>query len=576
MGRRISKTVLIKFLLLILCLSSVAALLLKGLNKINTHQQLVLSSENEQHYIPIGNEITLVASQQSSTLKIEPNFLPTSLNVKVKLPKQSPKLAEAVFISVKNLGAVGNGIADDTKAIQKAIDTVDKSGGGVVFFPSGTYKVTINAATSQAITIRSKLTLRGVGHKKSLIKLGDRQGNYNSILAGSTAESDLSHFAMYDIAIDGNSINNPVMTESDVQGDSKFRYALRSFVGKMIHIERCRFTNQNNVNTITVNGENTISDITIKNNIFERIGGGSIDYDHSTIYTHGKKIDISNNYFYSLNGASTNAARTAIEIHGDDHTVKGNVIDGFTNGINITGYAKSSNNQSVTDNVIKEAYTGITIWSYFDRGNTTNPALSNCMIANNKITLNINDWRKLWGNTSSAGIWLQPKSDAPIQNLSIVDNQITFTNFAGQSSVKDNLANGINLWRYSSPNVLAENIRISGNQIKNSLAAGIYISMRIKKGEISQNTIVNPGQSNGSFHDDYRAAIIVDGIFNDVKVNENLLIDNQISNTMKGGIIWFSNCEAKCEAKRNSLDIASGAKLLKLRSNKSQNSLILD
>jgi hypothetical protein len=204
-----------------------------------------------------------------------------------------------------------------------------------------------------------------------------------------------------------------------------------------------------------------------------------------------------------------------------------------------------------------------------------NPGLANCVIANNKITLNINDWGKLWGNTSSAGIWLHPQSDAPIQNMNIVNNQITFTNFTGQGSTEDKLGNGIRLWRYSSPNVITENIRISGNKIKNSLAAGIYISMPIKKGEISQNTIVNPGQSKSSFHDDYRAAIIVDGIFNDVKVNENLLVDNQISNTMKGGIIWFSNCEAKCEAKRNSLDIASGAILLKFRS-KSQSSLILD
>jgi hypothetical protein len=571
----ISKTILIKTFLLTLGLASVKPLFFRGLDKLNTHRQLVIISENDRKYIPLGDEMMLAAFEKSSKLKNDPHLLQTSLKVRTKSPNQSTSLVKAVFISVKDFGAIGNGIADDTTAIQKAIDTVNKSGGGVVFFPSGTYKVTINPATSQSITIRSKLTLRGSGHKKSIIKLGDRQGNYNSILAGETYSSDLSNFAMYDIAIDGNSRNNPVIVESDVQGTHQFRYALRIFVGKMIHIERSRFTSQNNVNTITINGENSISNVTIKSNIFESIGGGSIDYDHSTIYTHGKKIKILNNYFYSKNGAGTNGARTAIEIHGDDHIVKGNIINGFSNGINITGYAKSSNNQSVTDNVIKEAYSGITIWSYFDGGNMINPGLANCVIANNKITLNINDWGKLWGNTSSAGIWLHPQSDAPIQNMNIVNNQITFTNFTGQGSTEDKLGNGIRLWRYSSPNVITENIRISGNKIKNSLAAGIYISMPIKKGEISQNTIVNPGQSKSSFHDDYRAAIIVDGIFNDVKVNENLLVDNQISNTMKGGIIWFSNCEAKCEAKRNSLDIASGAILLKFRS-KSQSSLILD
>jgi Pectate lyase superfamily protein len=271
MSHIISKAVLIKTFLLMLGLSPVGNLFFRGLDKLNTHQQLVMISENDRKSIPIEDEMMLAAFEQSSKLKNDPHLPQTSLNVRTKSPNQSTSLVKAVFISVKDFGAIGNGIADDTTAIQKAIDTVEKSGGGVVFFSSGTYKVTINPSTSQAITIRSKLTLRGSGHKKSIIKLGDRQGNYNSILAGETYGSDLSDFAIYDIAIDGNSINNPVKVESDVEGNDKFRYALRIFVGKMVQIERCRFTNQNNVNTITVNGEDSISDITIKDNIFEMI-----------------------------------------------------------------------------------------------------------------------------------------------------------------------------------------------------------------------------------------------------------------------------------------------------------------
>ncbi len=551
---------LIKSLLLFLGATSLGILsLLKVLDTINVHEQPVVVSGNLQQSI-LSDEMSLVAYGKSSKLRDNAQILQTSLNVNAKTLAQSADLAESISFSVKDFGAVGNGIIDDTKAIQKTIDAVEASGGGVVFFPAGTYKVSINPATSQAIVIRRKLILKGSGHKNSIIKLDDRQGNYDSILAGQTVSSDLSDFAMYDLTIDGNSSNNPVIAEPDINGNEK-RYSLRIFVGKRIRIEGCRFTNQNNVNTVTVNGEESVSDVAIKNNIFELIGGGSIDYDHSTIYTHGKRIEISNNFFYSRDGAGTNVARTAIEIHGDDHTVKENVIDGFTNGINITGYAKSSNNQSITDNTIKEAYTGITIWSYFSNGNTVNPALSNCMIANNTITLNVNAWRKLWGYTSSTGIWLMPRSDAPIQNLNIVDNQITFTNFGGEGNVKDNLANGINLWRYSSPNVVTENIRISRNKIINPLAAGIYISMPIKNGEILQNVIVNPGQSKGSFHDAYRAAIIADGIFNNVKINDNLLVDNQKVNTMKAGILWSINCEAQCEVKGNVLNVASGVKL---------------
>ena len=49
------------------------------------------------------------------------------------------KLRETV--SVKDFGAVGDGVADDTAAIQAAIDSVFNTGGGTVYLPAGTYLV---------------------------------------------------------------------------------------------------------------------------------------------------------------------------------------------------------------------------------------------------------------------------------------------------------------------------------------------------------------------------------------------------------------------------------------------------
>jgi hypothetical protein len=43
-------------------------------------------------------------------------------------------------VSVKDFGAVGDGVADDTAAIQAAIDYVQSLGGGNVVFPAGTYQ----------------------------------------------------------------------------------------------------------------------------------------------------------------------------------------------------------------------------------------------------------------------------------------------------------------------------------------------------------------------------------------------------------------------------------------------------
>jgi hypothetical protein len=58
----------------------------------------------------------------------------------------SNKLKDVV--SVKDFGAVGNGVTEDTDAIQAAINYMYSLGGGTVKFPAGTYKVTATKGTT--------------------------------------------------------------------------------------------------------------------------------------------------------------------------------------------------------------------------------------------------------------------------------------------------------------------------------------------------------------------------------------------------------------------------------------------
>lgn len=73
-------------------------------------------------------------------------------------------LAE-VHVSVKDFGAVGDGSNNDTTAIQAAITAVSSAGGGVVYFPPGTYL--INAALTMGT---SGVSLVGAGPSSSVIK----------------------------------------------------------------------------------------------------------------------------------------------------------------------------------------------------------------------------------------------------------------------------------------------------------------------------------------------------------------------------------------------------------------------
>src|SRR4029077_14542643 len=45
-------------------------------------------------------------------------------------------------LNVRQFGAVGNEVADDSDAIQRAIDALPSSRGGTVVFPPGTYRIT--------------------------------------------------------------------------------------------------------------------------------------------------------------------------------------------------------------------------------------------------------------------------------------------------------------------------------------------------------------------------------------------------------------------------------------------------
>lgn len=62
----------------------------------------------------------------------------TSLNTKIV----SMDLAYNTTFNVKSYGAVGDGTADDTTAVQAALNAATNANGGIVFFPTGTYKIT--------------------------------------------------------------------------------------------------------------------------------------------------------------------------------------------------------------------------------------------------------------------------------------------------------------------------------------------------------------------------------------------------------------------------------------------------
>lgn len=91
--------------------------------------------------------------------------------------------AAAPSKSVKDFGAVGDGVADDTAAIQNAIDTVSASGVAAnqaqeLRLPAGTYKIT------RPLLMKSFVQFRGAPGQTIILQGSTRQGEKSHIILG--------------------------------------------------------------------------------------------------------------------------------------------------------------------------------------------------------------------------------------------------------------------------------------------------------------------------------------------------------------------------------------------------------
>jgi hypothetical protein len=73
---------------------------------------------------------------------------------------RSVQSKERDIVSVKDFGAFGDGVTDDTAAIQAAVNASDN-----VWVPEGTYKVTSSIAVNKAMTIRVDGTIQTTGYQ---------------------------------------------------------------------------------------------------------------------------------------------------------------------------------------------------------------------------------------------------------------------------------------------------------------------------------------------------------------------------------------------------------------------------
>ena len=93
------------------------------------------------------------------------------------------KPAKVDLFNIKNYGAVGDGTADDTQGLKKAINAASANGGGIVFVPNGKYRIT------EELDLGKGVELRGNSGGRHMIS-GKRSSQLGSVFFIETGEGD--------------------------------------------------------------------------------------------------------------------------------------------------------------------------------------------------------------------------------------------------------------------------------------------------------------------------------------------------------------------------------------------------
>lgn len=333
-----------------------------------------------------------------------------------EINRETPTLE---IVSVKDFGAIGDGLSDDTKSIQDAIDYSHNQGGGVVFFPIGKYNISSSLVLKEGVTalgmgINSILNMQNletrmmIAHSHTRIRDLFFEGN-----RGEEEDDSNGTVGVYiwqgitDVIIDGCYFHN---TKSDGVYIMS-AYAQETAKGDII-VRNCEFVNNgrqglcavdyinvlfegNRIINARINGINLESNLTsndfsiaakVVNNFVLNSGDKGIWYQGSEI----NNPDKNSLHIFGFNHIINSSTDGLFVGRGYDVVIQGNTIQGngeTGNGIQITN---SSFNISILGNTIRKHNRGI----YVDRW-------ENISISGNIITDNVTDGISLFATGSS-------------------------------------------------------------------------------------------------------------------------------------------------------------------------------
>lgn len=127
------------------------------------------------------------------------------ISAAVAVPETVIKAVLAVY-NVRDFGARGDGVTDDTKAIQAAINAAHNAGGGSVYVPSGLYILKGNTLmnSSGCLRLTDNVTIYGDGMGQTTLKVADGWSGTITGIIRTPFGVQTHDVGIHDLTLDGN------------------------------------------------------------------------------------------------------------------------------------------------------------------------------------------------------------------------------------------------------------------------------------------------------------------------------------------------------------------------------------
>lgn len=381
----------------------------------------------------------------------------------MSLTKVSFSMITSAAFNVVDYGADPTGATDCTAKIQAAVDAADAVGGGVVYFPTGTYllvgqytPITNNSRLTDGVTLKSNITFVGDGND-SIINLAN---NCCYAFTGRFRADVTTVTNLYNIQFKNLSFNMPTRPASF------FQEQLTLFIDSCENcvVENCQFVGWSG-DAIMFGGPLAADTLSFKNSIVKniRVAGclfDGIDQNNRNCIsvTNGENIEIASNTFKNASRSDMPGAIDFepelvgciiknISVHDNkfENILGGVAVIGFALGINLTVQAS---NIHVADNQINNCQSP---FAFTISGKTSTDPLSpaanspyNISFVNNQI--NGNGYMGFFNIRGCDGILLSGNSfincraiayigypitslPTPVRNISITNNTFRDSHF---------------------------------------------------------------------------------------------------------------------------------------------------